>query len=92
MTADELLQLRRPDGRYELVREHPPDVVFEVDRDIDEKTREWLRAGTRAVVTVDPHKRSASVHRPGAVTEAGELLEIPDVIPGWRLPLAELFA
>jgi Uma2 family endonuclease len=77
--------------------EGPPDVEFEVvspnDRytEIDEKTRAWLRAGVLAVVIVDPGAKSARVERRGGGAPVAEVIEIPDVIPGWNLPLAELF-
>ena len=75
----------------------PPDAVFEVvspnDRytEIAEKTRDWLRAGVQAVVIVDPDAKSARVERHGGATPVAEVIEIEDVIPGWTLPLAELF-
>lgn len=77
--------------------EGPPDVAFEIvspnDRytAIDEKTRDWLRAGVLAVVIVDPAARSARVERRGGGTPVAGVLAIDDIIPGWRLPLAELF-
>lgn len=78
--------------------EGPPDVAFEVispsDRytDVEEKTREWLRAGVRAVVVVDPENNTVRIHRPGAVETVTDAIEVADILPGWRLPLAELFA
>jgi Uma2 family endonuclease len=77
--------------------EGPPDVAFEVvspnDRytEIEEKTRDWLRAGVLAVVIVDPGAKSARVERRGGGAPVAEVIEIEDVLPGWKLPLAELF-
>jgi Uma2 family endonuclease len=76
----------------------PPHVAFEVvspsDRytEVDEKTIEWLNAGTRAVVIVDPSTKSARIHRSGRAVDATDAIVIDDILPGWRLPLAELFA
>lgn len=78
--------------------EGPPDAAFEVvspnDRytEVQEKTTAWLRAGTRAVVIVDPRTKSARIHREGSAVDATDAIAIDDVIPGWRLPLTELFA
>jgi len=75
----------------------PPDAAFEVVSpgdtytEIEEKTLAWLRAGTRVVVIVDPRTKSARVHRMGSASNSEDVIEIDDVIPGWRLPLAEIF-
>ncbi|HYI08939.1 MAG TPA: Uma2 family endonuclease [Thermoanaerobaculia bacterium] len=77
--------------------EGPPDVAFEVISpsdsysDVEEKTLDYLRAGTRVVVVVNPRTRVVRLHRRDGVETVNDVLEIEDVIPGWRLPLAELF-
>lgn len=77
--------------------EGPPDLAVEVvspgDRytEIEEKTLDWLRAGARAVVVVDPRTRSVRVHRSSGAVTVADVLEVDDVVPGWRLPLDELF-
>ena len=78
----------------------PPDVAFEVlspnDRraDVDEKIADYLDAGTLAVVVVAPRRRTVRVHCPNAavvtLTES-DILEIPELIPGWRMPVADIF-
>lgn len=75
----------------------PPDAAFEVvspgdtNTEIEEKTLAWLRAGTKVVVVVDPRTKTARVHRTGSASNVEDAIEIDDVIPGWRLSLAELF-
>ena len=75
----------------------PPDLAVEVISpsdsysDVAEKTVEYLRAGTRAVIVVDPRTRIVRVHRAGGATDAVDILEVDDVVPGWKLPLAEIF-
>ena len=75
----------------------PPDAAFEVVSpgdtytEIEEKTLAWLRAGTKVVIVVDPRTKTARIHRTGGASNAEDVIEIEDVIPGWRLPLAELF-
>jgi len=75
----------------------PPDAAFEVVSpgdtytEVEEKTLAWLRAGTKVVVIVDPRTKMARVHRAGSTSNVEDVIEIDDVIPGWRLSLAELF-
>lgn len=77
--------------------EGPPDVAFEVISpgdtytEIEEKTLQWLRAGTTVVIVVDPRTKTARMHRTGSASNVEAVIEIEDVIPGWRLPLSELF-
>ena len=78
----------------------PPDLAVEVispsDRltEVAEKVREWLNAGARMVIVVNPRDRTVQVHTPDTVvtlTEA-DTLDGGDVVPGWRLPVADIFA
>jgi len=78
--------------------EGPPDVAFEVTSpgdtysEVEEKTIEWLRAGVRAVVIVDPRTSSVRIHRTSGATNVTDAIEVDDLIPGWKLPLSEVFA
>lgn len=68
-----------------------PDDSFE---EVEEKVFDWLDAGTRMVVVVNPRKRSATVYRSRseiAAMREGEVLEGGEVVPGWRLPVGEIF-
>jgi Uma2 family endonuclease len=77
-----------------------PDLAVEVlsPRDsfdeVEEKVFEWLAAGCRMVVVVNPRQRTATVYRSPSdfvrLTEA-DVLDGGDVVPGWTLPLRELF-
>jgi Uma2 family endonuclease len=78
----------------------PPDLAVEVVSpfdtytEVEEKVAEWLEAGTRVVVVVDPRRRTAAVHRSRAGIEvlgAKGSLTIPDLLPGWSAALAEIF-
>jgi Uma2 family endonuclease len=78
-----------------------PDLAVEVvspnDRagDIEAKVATWLEHGTRLVIVVYPRTRSARVHRPGELPRElseADSIEGGDVVPGWVLPLRELFA
>ena len=78
-----------------------PDLAVEVvspnDRpaEIEEKVATWLAYGTRLVIVVYPRSRTARIHRPDhPPRDLGEADSIDgaDVLPGWVLPLRELFA
>ena len=78
-----------------------PDLAVEVvspgDRsgEVAEKVAAWLAAGTQMVVVVEPRQRTVAVHRtPGAVDvlREGDVLEGGEVVPGWKVSLAALFA
>lgn len=78
-----------------------PDLVVEVvspsDQysEVESKVADWLEAGTRMVVVVDPRRRKVAVHRSNSdirVLGVGEVLEGGEVVPGWKLSLDELFA
>lgn len=77
--------------------EGPPDAAFEVTSpgdtysEIEEKTLDWLRAGVKVVVVADPRTKTARVNRPDGASNVEDVIEIEDVIPGWRISLAELF-
>jgi Uma2 family endonuclease len=77
-----------------------PDLVVEVrspsDRwnDIFIKVGEYLNAGVRAVVVLDPKTTSATVYRSEELQQTfhnGDPLTLPDVLPGFSVPVGRLF-
>ncbi|MGI0028646.1 MAG: Uma2 family endonuclease [Nitrososphaera sp.] len=77
-----------------------PDLAVEVVSpsdsfaDVEEKVFDWLDAGTRAVVVVNPKKRSVTLYRSVSevrILSETESLSVEDVVPGWNLPVRELF-
>ena len=77
-----------------------PDVAVEVispnDRytEVDEKVADWLEAGCRAVVVVNPRRRTVNLHRSPTdviILTESDILEISDVVPGWRMRVEEIF-
>jgi Uma2 family endonuclease len=79
----------------------PPDLAVEVISPSDEpgdivKKRELYRkAGVPLVWWVDPKRRTVAVYRQGQlVAELGEADELDgeDILSGFRLPVAEIFA
>ncbi len=78
-----------------------PELIFEVLSPSNSwsetltKVLEYLDAGVKTVVVVDPDESSATLYRteskPETLPESG-VLRFPDVLPGFELPLAKLFA
>lgn len=77
-----------------------PDLAIEVISptdsygEVDEKVSEYLEAGTRMVIVVNPRHRIATVYRsPGDIVllTENDALDGGDVVPGWSLPLRDLF-
>ena len=77
-----------------------PDLAVEVvspsDRphDVQAKVEDWLSHGCGLVWVVDPRQRTVVIHRqhrePQILGEA-DLLEDPELFPGWRLSVARIF-
>ncbi|HEU0015851.1 MAG TPA: Uma2 family endonuclease [Longimicrobium sp.] len=89
------------DGPEEGYHAGTPDLAVEVlspsDREFDviEKVYDYLDAGTRMVVLVDPEPRSVTVYRSRRdkqVLTEDDVLDGGDVVPGWKLPVREIFA
>jgi Uma2 family endonuclease len=79
----------------------PPDLAIEVvspnDRrsDVEGKALDWLSAGARAVVVLDPSLRTATVYRARddiRILTEEERLDLDGVVPGWSARVGELFA
>lgn len=78
-----------------------PDLAVEVvspgDRysEVNEKVGRWLAAGTLLVWVIDPRRQQIAVHQaPTTVTNLtlADTLNGGDVLPGWTLPVREVFA
>jgi len=77
--------------------EGAPDLAIEVVSpsdtytEVEEKTADWLRGGTRAVVIVDPKRRTVRIHGASETVNVADAIAVDDIVPGWRLPLSEIF-
>ncbi len=78
-----------------------PDLAVEVVSpsnsvaEIQEKVLEYLESGSRLVWVVDPRTRSVTAYRSKddvRVLTQGDTIDGADVLPGFRLPVSELFA
>ena len=77
-----------------------PELVIEVRSpsdswpDMERKAADYLRAGVTVVVVVDPPTVSATAFRPNDrrdIFAADQTLTIPDVLPGFAVPVARFF-
>jgi Uma2 family endonuclease len=78
-----------------------PDLAVEVTspgdtvREVEEKVAEWLEAGTRMVWVVSPKLKNVTVYRSLSdvmtLTE-NEMLDGGDVVPGFEIKIADIFA
>jgi Uma2 family endonuclease len=80
--------LGAPDLAAEVIS--PNDTYTEVE----DKVAVWLEHGARLVLVVDPRRRTVAVHCPGRprrlLTE-NDVVDGGDAVPGWTLPVRDLF-
>ncbi len=80
-----------------------PDLAVEVvspndtHSEVIGKALAWLQAGSGMVLVVDPEKHTVTVYRSRdeirvLTADAGDTIDGADVVPGWKLPVAELFS
>jgi Uma2 family endonuclease len=77
-----------PDLAVEVIS--PSDLYTEVE----EEVWDWIDAGTRMVIVVNPRTRTVTVVRSRAgvkILTEQDTLDGGDVVPGWILPVREIF-
>ena len=77
-----------------------PDLAAEVlspgetPAEVEEKIADWLGAGTRLVVVVDPENQTVTLYRSRRdvrVLTIDDVLEGGEVVAGWALPVRDIF-
>lgn len=75
-----------------------PDLAIEIDLTkkpgAQQRIVDYVEAGVRLVWAIDPHSRTATVYRSDGsarLVRRDEALEGEEVLPGFSLPLTELF-
>ena len=77
-----------------------PDLAAEVlspgetSGEVEEKIADWLDAGTRLVVVVDPENQTVTLyrsHRDIRVLTNDDVLKGGEVVPDWTLPVRDIF-
>ena len=77
-----------------------PDLAVEVISpgdtysEVEDKVLEWLDAGVRLVIVVNPGKHAVTVYRSRTdivILTEEEVIEGGEVVPGWTMPVTSLF-
>lgn len=78
----------------------PPDLAVEVvspwdsAAELQRKVQDYLRSGAQRVWVAYPDTHTMVVHRPGGAARwygQGDVLEDPELLPGFQLPMKEVF-
>jgi len=78
-----------------------PDLIVEIlskndtRSEVDGKVAAYLSAGVRVVWVVDPDSKTLAAHRPGVepqLHKASDVVALDDVIPGFTLKVADIYA
>ena len=94
VTADRLKQSKR------YFAELVPDLVVEIQCQCDrlkllrEKILSFIELGAKVGILIDPDKRTVTIYTPTAepvVLRDGDMISIPELLPGWEVPVAELW-
>lgn len=95
VTADRLR--RSPQAFAELA----PDLMVEVKsptdsiEELETKIQEFLSLGTRVGILINPEEQTVTVYRfeqDKIILSNGDILTAPDVLPGWEVPVLDLWA
>jgi len=86
-----------PEGFWPIAPDLAVEIVSpsETADEVREKVRDFLLAGTPRVWTIYPRTREVVVHTADGLARTyseNDMLEHPDVLPGFSLKVAELFA
>lgn len=95
--ADRLPAVFRMQGFIRLAPDLAAEVLSPSDpkKNVERKIAHYLEAGVRLVWRIDPRRRDVTAYTPdGAITRLTEsdALDGADAVPGFTMPLAELFA
>lgn len=87
---------RSPRAFAELVPDLMVEIKSKTDRikPIQEKIELFLKLGTEVGILIDPDKETVTIYRPTGqpiVLTNNDSLRIPELFPGWELPVSELW-
>jgi Uma2 family endonuclease len=94
VTADRLKQSKR------YFAELVPDLVVEIKSQSDrlkplrEKILSFIELGAKVGILIDPDKRTVTIYTPTAepdVLRDGDMISIPELLPSWEVPVAEVW-
>jgi Uma2 family endonuclease len=95
--CSERIPSERPEGFFQGAPDLAVEVLSPNDKasEVNAKVQDWLDAGCRMVWVVDPATKTVSVYRSRTQIEVlgvSDTLPGGDVLPGFSLPLVEIFA
>jgi Uma2 family endonuclease len=96
VASDRLPPVRDREGYLPLAPDLAVEVVSPYDRqsDVTDKLLEYLDAGTRLIWVVEPRRRTVTVWTPdrtARILAESDELDGGEVLPGFRLSIAEIF-
>lgn len=86
--------------RLRYFAEMVPDLVVEIKSQSDrikplkEKIQMFLSLGAVVGILIDPDQETVTVYRPDGeqtVLNDGDILTIPELFPGWEIPISEIW-
>ena len=85
-----------PEGFFQGAPDMAVEVISPSEREqhISEKVGDYLRYGCKMVVVIRPRARRVEVHLPNRETqtlEPDDVLDGGTAVPGWQLPITEIF-
>jgi Uma2 family endonuclease len=85
------------DGYLDLAPDLAVEIISPSNRAgyVDAKVRKYLAAGTRLVLAIYPTRRNVRAHFPDGSTrlyQEGGVVDFGDVVPGFSLSVADIFA
>ena len=97
VSNERLNLISRREGYFPGVPDLAVEVISPNDRysEVEGKVKLWLQHGTRMVIVLDPRTETLKVYRSPSdvqILTRENTLKGGDVVPGWTLSLAELFA
>lgn len=96
ISRERLEEIGETDGYWPAAPDLAVEVISPNDRyaEVEAKVLDWLGAGTRMVIVVNPRTQSVRVHRsPSDVVTLtlDDVIEGGDVVSGWRLAVSRIF-
>ncbi|MGH8593364.1 MAG: Uma2 family endonuclease [Gammaproteobacteria bacterium] len=96
VSSERLAKLGEVEGYWPGAPDLAVEVISPSDSyaDVEDKVFDWLTAGTRLVIVVNPRKRAVMLYKSlseiSVLTE-GDTIDANDVVPGWKLPVRNVF-
>ena len=94
--ADRIPASGLPKGFWEGAPDLAVETISPSDslEEVEEKVDAYLAAGARAVVVLNPRRKTITTHRSGrnpSVQHVGDILQLDDIVPGFSCPAASVF-